>query len=86
MGARRSFVFLAAWCCAPLVAQGGTENAGSPDSDRMFSLMQSMKDDSGAGARYLQEGEGDAFSDSQILWPGFLYGMSGFEKMPLPVS
>ena len=53
----------------------------------MFSLRQSLNDDGGAGARYLQdEGGGDVSSDSQILWPGFLYGMSGFEKMPLPVS
>ena len=87
MSARRSFVFLAAWCCAPLIVQGGTADAGSPDNDQMFSLRQSLNDDGGAGARYLQDDSGgDAFSDSQILWPGFLYGMSGFEKMPLPVS
>ena len=87
MRARRSFVFLAAWCCAPLIAEGGTANAGPADNDQVFSLRPSLNDDGGAGARYLQdEGGGDAFSDSQILWPGFLHGMSGFEKMPLPVS
>ncbi len=29
---------------------------------------------------------GSAFSDSKFLWPGFLRGMRGFEKMVLPVS
>ncbi len=87
MRARRSFVFLAAWCCAPLIAEGGTANAGPADNDQVFSLRPSLNDDGGAGARYLQdEGGGDAFSDSPRLWPGFLHGMSGFEKMPPPVS
>ena len=93
MFAWRGLMCLGSLFCVPALARAQTSTnsgaAGESDGSSVFSLQQSMPKSPSLAGRYLQEdegGAGEAFSDPQILWPGFLYGMSGFEKMPLPVS
>lgn len=87
------WVLAAAALGMPAIAGAGPstdpQDRGSAGADSMFSLRQTSQDGPAGAGRFLQDGEGGASelsTRSEILWPGFLYGMQGFEKMPLPVS